>query len=624
MHSSKLFRALIGLLALVGAFAPAAAIRPRIGSLGFRPGFQFVSLGAGATSLQPIERGNAGLATATVTSSQAAQYTVHTVRGSATGDLIVTLAAVTWDTLLGELPIGNDISFRVQVETPKGSGTFSTAVTGTVPNGQSLDVDTGVPVPADGSDFGLFVWASAAVLPTRGTGGAINTELYTDEGCIVSTTVSTTPTNAIADSFSRRRRLALVAGIFAQRATTDKTVAVVGDSIQAYETATLAANSATSDHVRGDLTRTISQSYATINLGIGGDQPSTALFASRPIWRMLWGRATYVANAYGINEFNNRNLSAAAALAYRANFVRLFNGKHYIDGTLTPRVTATTDAYATEANQTAATYSAATDTYNTAIRAQANFIERRTPIQGINPDVWPVNGTANYSTLDGLHPSLTGLGLIMETQTAIKAALDAAPVAAFVQADPTLTLAATPAFAGGKFTRGTAIGNGFVASAAPASSEAFFTVTSTAANGFGIFDWQLGSAGAVAVNSSGNLVFKAGNGSNLAGTTVLTGTGERHVEVDTSSTGTKVYLDGVLEITLAWTPNATQTNTNLAVHIPNGGGAIRQIASFAALRHSANFTPPAPGYLVPASDPTCVAYWPLATDGSGQVGGYLP
>lgn len=577
-----------------------------------------------ATTLQPIEKGNTGLATSTVTTGQAAQYTAHTVRGSSSGNIIVTLAAVTWDTLLGEIPLGNDVSYRVQIETTKGSGTFSTAVTGTVTNGQYLDVDTGVPVPADGTDWGLFVWASAGVLPLRSSGSASNCELYTDEGCIIAASVSTTPTNAVADNFTRRRRLALVAGIFAQRAPADKTVAVVGDSIQAYQTSTLAANSATSDHVRGDLTRSLSQYYACINLGIGGDQPSTALFASRPIWRMLWGRANYIANAYGINEFNNRNMSAASALAYRSNFIRLFNGKKYVDGTLTPRVTATTDSYATEANQTAATYSAAIDTVNTAIRAQSNFIERRTPVQGANIDVWIVNGTANYSTLDGLHPSLTGLALIIANAATIKGNVDSSATAAFAQADPTLNLTATPTFSGGKFTRGTATGTGFSSGAIPASAEAFFTVTSAAVNGFGAFDWQLGAAGTVYVNSSGILVYRSGAGTSQAGTTILTGTGEHHVEVNTDKTGTKVYLDGVLEITLAWTPNAVQANYGTLIHIPNGGGSIRQVASFVGLRHSANFTPPSPGYLNPATDPTCCAYWPLATDGTGQVGGYLP
>lgn len=579
-----------------------------------------------ATSLQPIEKGNTGLGDVTIASGQAAQYTVHTVRGSGSGNLVVTLAAVTWNTLRGEIPLGNDMPYRVQIESPLGSGTFSTVVTGTVTNGSYADVDTGFAAPADGVGFGLFVWVSGAALPTRGTGGANNVELYTDEGCIVGASVSTTPSNAIADSFTRRRRLCACVGIFAQRLASATSVAVVGDSQQAFVTSSAAANSATSDHVRGDLTRTISQDYACINLGIGGDQPSTALYTSRPIWRMLFRRATFVANAYGINEFNNRSLTGAQALAFRSAFLPLFNGKRYADSKITPRVTATTDSYATEANQTVASYSADIDTFNTAIGAQANFIDRRTPLQGVNAQKWIVDGSAFYSTVDGLHMSLAGVGLVMATRTAIKAQIDAVTTpAAYAQPSNALTLTATPTFSGGKFTKGTATLQGSVASALPATSEFFLTVTTATAGSNSNFNFAIGSAGNVYVNTSGILVYRNAAGSTQAGTTAINDSVERHVECVTNATGTKVYLNGVLEITLAWTPTNVQLDKSLGINILSTNvGGVRYVASFVGERHTAGFTPPAAGYLNAAADATCVGAWPLTADGSGTIGGWMP
>lgn len=82
---------------------------------------------------------------------------------------------------------------------------------------------------------------------------------------------------------------------------------------------------------------------------------------------------------------------------------------------LTP-VTTSTDNWATEANQTAAT--AATKTAHNAFLSQSaeqgvvDFYEFLTSVRGVDQNKWKVDGSAFYATADGTHPSATGYSLL--------------------------------------------------------------------------------------------------------------------------------------------------------------------------------------------------------------------
>jgi hypothetical protein len=571
-----------------------------------------------ATSLQPMGIGNAGLGDTTNASGQAAQYTVHTARGASTG-LVLTFAAVTYSGIAGELPLGNDLTVHAAIEYPLASGTFtnvtfSSSTTGTVTNGSYLDSDPFTRTWADGDQFGLWVWASGALIPTRGTGGANNVELYTDEACQVGASVSTTPTNAPTDSLTRRRRLCACVGIFGQKVTTATTVAILGDSHQAYTSANMVANSATSDHVRGDMTRTISQDYACINLGLGGHQVSADNLAPNTIYTMLAKRATVIVDAFGINEFNNKALTGAQALAYRDRWLPRWNGKRYISATLMPQTTST-DSFITEANQTVKSYDTDLDTYNTPIRALPQFIERRVPVKGVAANKWKVDGATTFlETVDGLHPSLAGVSDIMATRTTIKSAIDAA-TSALAATQPSVTLSGGT-FSGGYLNTGTATLGGIVPLCFPTTFE--FRFVATAITSFSV---QAGPNAKITLNST-FLRLTDGRGTTTNGTTNVLDGVEHHVRVVCTASSITVSLGGVVEITVSFVPTSAQSKNQLSLTASAGNNKMRQLAIWNTAL-ATTFTPPAAGSIV-GNEVGLVSYWPLATDGTGLMGPGLP
>ena len=583
-----------------------------------------------ATSLQPIEKGNTQLGVATSAAGTAAQYTVHTVKGGGTG-MVLTFAAAEWSSPnKGELGLGNDLTVRAAIEYPLGSGTFtnvlfSGAVTGTVTNASYLDSDAFSHTWADGDEFGLWVHAAGAKVPIRNTASNNGVELYTDEGCITGAAVSTTPSNAIVDNGNRSTRLCACVGIFAQRPVTDTTIAVMGDSLQAGTNSGAPTNFATSDRLHGDMTRSFGQYYACVNIGIGADTMTAALYSVRTIWRLLQSRATCVVNAYGTNDFGIRGFAPAELLAHRQRFLPLFKNRKYIDATLTPRATSSSDNYVTEASQVTPSYSTDIDTFNTTIRAQSHFLERRTPVQGVTASKWIVDGTAFYATVDGTHMSLAGQNLIVAQAAAFKTAFDAAAVSTATQ--PSTDLSGSLTFSGGKLTAGTGTIAGTACVAFGATMEFFATVGASVITD--AFDIRAGAAGRIRVNSSGQLVYcQSTSGTTFTGTTDISSTGERHISVveKQDGTGANVYLDGVLEIAASFTPTGTNTISSTSIKATSGtGNAVREVGIWKGELRTGAFTPPSPGWIsTPASEANLIAYWPLATNGTGQLGGYLP
>lgn len=570
----------------------------------------------------PMETGNALLPNAS-SGTTAEQYTVHTVRGACSG-LRAVLSGVQFSTTLGQIALP---SYNVQlaVEYPKGSGTFLTKATGTVPSGGWLTLD--IPCPAswsDGDQFGLWVYASAAgsTLPRWATGsGAANTDLYTDENCTFST-AGTTPRSTITDDFQRRRRFAGVVQLLAQRTATATSIAVVGDSQTAYATSALVANSATSDYVRGDVIRTISQDYPCTNLGIGDNQWPSFLYGSGglSLLKYLIGNATVAIDAMGVNTYNNLAMSSTDAIGYDDRARPLFNGKRFLKGTISPRTTGT---FADEAGQTAATYSSSIDTQNTAIRAYSGdrgFVERRTPVQGTDPSKW-----AGGFVLDGIHHTLAGQSAVIATRAAMKAAVDArtTPLAA---AQPSLTLtSASPVHVAGWLTSGGYSQTGTLPYTGDMTIEFWTSATGAWTS------MRLGMFGSLGITSAtsgtGRLNHFSGNGSGTqtAGTAIINDGLDHHVRLtrSVSDNRVRVYVDGVLDITGA-VSNLGQASALFSVTMGTGQ-RLRQIAAYSGLLNAGNFTPPSPGYITdPANTAGLIAYWSLATDGTGAFGPVLP
>jgi hypothetical protein len=566
------------------------------------------------TYLGPIETGNAllGSTAAGVTTGQARQYTVHTVRGSGTG-ITVTASGVEWDPMIGEVLLPA-YDLRAAIEFPLGSGTFGTVATVTVAaNDRYQDLVVDSRSWTDGQQFGLYVWASGTRLPTIGAGGNINTQLYTDEACEVAASVTQTPTNVPTDSLSRRRRLCVIVGIFSNIPLAAKTIAAGGDSIMAYQTANLAASSATSDHVRGDVVRSLSQYYACINLGIGGDQPSTALYTDRTLQRMLARRCSHLFDEFGVNEVENRQIDGAQAWAFHLRMRESFPTLKYAHSTLVPRTTGT---WADEAGQTAdATKTPRINAYNVlALAASDQTWNRRALIQGVDTDKW----AAGYA-LDGLHPTLTAQTAIIADKATGKAKVDAATNPAGSQPAMTLTLTGTPTFASGKFTRGTATLDGAAASGIPSSME--FYGTAALASGF---DVLCGAAGRLYVDASGFPTYtrqSTGTQYRAGVPASIVGSGEHFFRIVTLNGTTNVYMDDMVTplITMSLLPTGIQTNTRIVATVLLSGGSIRDLTSWAGSRSG---TAPAAG-AIPAVQTGLVGYWPLATDGSGTIGPWL-
>jgi len=574
-----------------------------------------------ATTLKPMETGNTRI-TGGVINGTGNQYTIHHVRGAAT-DMQLVLTGYLFSVGTGTAANSADYTARVAVEIPAGSGNWTSLtksgnVAITVTAGTFVLTDPLSHTWADGDSFGLWVYATGTTVPLFSSGsGQANTALYTDENCSF-TSVTTTPRSAITDDFTRRRRIAAVVGILGQKTADTTTCAIVGDSNHAVGTANLPANFTTSDHVVGPITRTVSQDYACINLGLGGNQASSFIYTSGGLaaYKQLANYADVIIDCLGTNESNNRGLTAALHLLYQQRWMPLWNGKRYIKATIPPRSTGT---FATEAGQTAAD---ATNiaTMNTSIRGglgvSAGVIELRNVVQGTDTNKW----AANYS-LDGLHYSNTGVTAIMATRAAMKAAIDA-QTALLSATQPSIQPTNNSAtFSGGQMVTGSISGSGLLTFAGNSYIE--FRCTIPVGGNFfhalGLYG-NFFTSGAFIVHQNNN-----GSGTQTTGTHDFRDGVERHYRVTRDNNGVmRLYVDGVLEITGPTTGNFLTIVDTFQLYSSLTGRSVRQLAAFRGLTVG-NFTPPAPGYITdPANHPNLVAYWPLETDTTGYFGPVLP
>lgn len=169
--------------------------------------------------------------------------------------------------------------------------------------------------------------------------------------------------------------------------------------------------------------RLIAPYYAVMNRGIAGDTLST--FNSTPnSWNVqLSAYASHVASFYGVNDVNALGADLPIFLASLQTFTALFPVKPVFISTLTPLFVTTSDAWATLANQTIsnATKESRRQLINTQIRARLvtgmyGVIDTASIAESGVTGKWVVNGTSNFYTADGIHPTANMYNLFISNK----------------------------------------------------------------------------------------------------------------------------------------------------------------------------------------------------------------
>lgn len=121
--------------------------------------------------------------------------------------------------------------------------------------------------------------------------------------------------------------------------------------------------------------------------------------------------ATHIINDLGINDLAGGGLTAAEVITGQAWCAALNPNARYYCCTLGP-ITTSTDSWATLGNQTKFAGEAQRLSYNASLRSGSlptgawGYFEVADQYESSrNSGLWKVNGTANYATSDGIHPS---------------------------------------------------------------------------------------------------------------------------------------------------------------------------------------------------------------------------
>jgi len=177
-------------------------------------------------------------------------------------------------------------------------------------------------------------------------------------------------------------------------------------------------------YVRGWFERAIGNAYGCVQLAVSGQTANQSANggASLRLGGNLGQYCTHAIMALGINDIGFLSHSIAQTQTDVATCVQLLRNqgiaKVYVT-TLQPNTTST-DSWATVANQTVFSFEGNRTGYNTSIRnsngsvvGADGYFEICIPCESSpGSGKFFVNGTANYATSDGLHPSPTANGFI--------------------------------------------------------------------------------------------------------------------------------------------------------------------------------------------------------------------
>lgn len=257
------------------------------------------------------------------------------------------------------------------------------------------------------------IWVNTLVAPVGGTGvypvgGSMSTGTGSSEWRLAATTTDYTIT-APSGTNSAGPGYGPVAII--GRAVIDQpVVALIGDSITAGtgDTSYSAWGLGENGWARRALNNTTPYVFLARSSTLARDWPNRG---SRYSAKLL-NRCTHGVVAFGANDLTaSRTLTQLQADLTSIWAAHADRGIKVYQTTVTPNVT-TTDSYATLANQTPVASNAVRIQLNDWIRTTpsplSGYIETADAVESArNSGKWKVNGSANYATADGLHPSAT-------------------------------------------------------------------------------------------------------------------------------------------------------------------------------------------------------------------------
>src|SRR5579859_1154693 len=310
-----------------------------------------------------------------------------------------------------------------------------TVVGGTNTVGKFLQIN----IPA-GAKFWFWSYYSGGTFPYYTNLNFVNSCMWTDEYCNIATSaVATTPSASPTDNQSRR---AYAGPITLIGPRTGDCIALVGDSRQVGY-----GDLIDSSYDVGNCARSIGPIYDYMNLGCGGDRMGSYVFNKSLRSALVNSYATIVIDEFGVNDVDTLGLTVAGIQAYKARVQGAFIGKRYLTTTIEP-VSTSTDSWATTANQTINTFSANRVAYNDAVRAGTlPYLELANPVEAtLDSSKWVVNGTANYTTKDGLHATQAGSLLQSANANTFLATILTTPKTWSPQPNCNLTLHGSPTY----------------------------------------------------------------------------------------------------------------------------------------------------------------------------------
>lgn len=163
----------------------------------------------------------------------------------------------------------------------------------------------------------------------------------------------------------------------------------------------------------GPIGRYIGQKYGYINMGISGDT-ANAFVGGPHVNRVALGAYCSVGiDEYGINDIVSA-VTSAQLVGFRTSLAGLFPGLQMYGATLEPETTST-DNWATVGNQTLNSYNSVRLTFNAAVAVgipgELNYIDMSGMVDPTNTGKWPVTGSANGCTIDGVHENAVSAAL---------------------------------------------------------------------------------------------------------------------------------------------------------------------------------------------------------------------
>lgn len=262
--------------------------------------------------------------------------------------------------------------------------------------------------------------------------------------------------------------------------TSQPTFFIIGDSrTQGVHEA------ADSSYDLGDVARSVGPSYAYINDGISG-QRCAGWVAHHDLQSALAAYATVIIDQLCYNEFNQQSMPVANVEAYKQNIQAHFKGRIYVDTTIEPW-TSSSNSWIDLAGQTLNGQTTSMNTYNDWVRSLSpgvGYAELSNAVSTAQDSgFWISNGTPNFYTPDGIHPSTNG-------SLAIKSfgGVDPVAIAASTPINinfPTLNLTSggSIAYSTGIFSQGLSSGfpsvNGILPGSAPFTEELWLKTSSS-------------------------------------------------------------------------------------------------------------------------------------------------